>query len=169
MPVTKRQKLQTEDASDASDAEDNFDSIHSDGEDSGSLASGSGQSSADEPDTDDEIEASKFTKSKKTLKRKRRATDAVRFGTTLQSLLNTDAPSALPLALKPSVNRQRNDDKLELKVKKVMQVERKEKEEKGRVKDVIGGWGAEGERALRKVAQRGGTFCFVCLSVIRHT
>lgn len=24
--------------------------------------------------------------------------------------------------------------------------------------DVIGGWGAESERALRKVAQRGGTF-----------
>lgn len=41
-------------------------------------------------------------------------------------------------------------------MQKVMQVERKEKEEKGRIKDVIGGWGAEGERALRKVAQRGG-------------
>ena len=34
---------------------------------------------------------------------------------------------------------------------------RKEKEEKGRIKDVIGGWGGESERALRKVAQRGGT------------
>ena len=31
-----------------------------------------------------------------------------------------------------------------------------EREEKGRVRDVIGGWGAESERALRKVAQRGG-------------
>ena len=44
----------------------------------------------------------------------------------------------------------------------------KEKEEKGRIKDVIGGWGGESERALRKVAQRGGTshatiFVRVCL------
>jgi len=37
----------------------------------------------------------------------------------------------------------------------VLQIEKKEKEDKGRVTDVIGGWGGESERALRKVAQRG--------------
>jgi hypothetical protein len=107
-------------------------------------------------DTDDEIAEGKLLKSKKTLKRKRRATDATHFGATLQSLLNTNVPSAQPLSLKPSLARKRNDEKLEAKGKKALQVERKEKEEKGRVRDIIGGWGGESERALRKVAQRGG-------------
>ena len=109
-----------------------------------------------EPDTEDEIEEAKLAKSKKTQKRKRRATDAVNFGATLQSLLTTDAPAA-PLSLKPSVARKRKEEKLEAKGKQVLQVERKEKEERGRITDVIGGWGGDGERALRKVAQRGGT------------
>jgi hypothetical protein len=117
----------------------------------GSFASGSEGSL----DTDDEI--AQVTKSKKTLKRKRRATEPSRFGATLQFLLDTDAPSTQPLSLKPSVARQRNDEKLELRAKKVLQIEKKEKEDKGRVTDVIGGWGGESERALRKVAQRGGT------------
>ncbi|KIJ57780.1 hypothetical protein HYDPIDRAFT_103853, partial [Hydnomerulius pinastri MD-312] len=38
---------------------------------------------------------------------------------------------------------------------RVIMVERKEKEDKGRIRDVIGGWGGESERSLRKVAQRG--------------
>lgn len=91
----------------------------------------------------------------KTLKRKRRATGPSQFGTILQSLLETETPSALPLSLKPSVARQRNDARLELKARKLIQVERKEKEDRGRIRDVIGGWGAESERSLRKVAQRG--------------
>lgn len=33
--------------------------------------------------------------------------------------------------------------------------EKKEREDTGRVRDVIGGWGGESERAFRKVAQRG--------------
>ncbi|KAL0951307.1 hypothetical protein HGRIS_008014 [Hohenbuehelia grisea] len=124
-------------------------------DDSGSEAeymSGSddGSSSAD---TSDEIAAAR--KSLKTGKRKRRATEPSKFGATLQALLTTDAPSALPLSLKPSVARKHNDDKLEQRAKKVLAVERKEKEEKGHITDVIGGWGGEGERALRKVAQRG--------------
>jgi hypothetical protein len=73
-------------------------------------------------------------------------------------LLHTDAPSDLPLSLKPSIARQRNDEKLELKAKKVLRVEKKENEERGRIRDVIGGWGGDTERALRKVAQRGGWF-----------
>ena len=38
---------------------------------------------------------------------------------------------------------------------------KKEKEEKSHLIDVIGGWGGENERALRKVAQRGGEFNFL--------
>ena len=108
------------------------------------------------PDTDDEIAEARLTKSKKTLKRKHRATDPSNFGATLQLLLNTDAPSGVPLSLKPSVARRQNDEKLELKAKKLLKGERKSKEEVGRIKDVIGGWGVESERSLRKVAQRGG-------------
>ncbi|KAJ7786225.1 CTLH/CRA C-terminal to lish motif domain-containing protein [Mycena metata] len=107
-------------------------------------------------DSDDEhIEGMKPQKSRQTKKRKIRASGTTTFGATLQSLLSTEAPSALPLSLKPSLGRKRNDEKLELRAKKVLQVERKEKEDKGRIVDVIGGWGGESERALRKVAQRG--------------
>lgn len=120
-------------------------------------AEGSSGGAESSTDTEDEIAGAKFAKSKKTSKRKRRATDTTRFGATLQSLLKTDTPSTLPLSLKPSIARKRHDEKLELKGKKVLQVEKKEKEDKGRIRDVIGGWGGESERALRKVAQRGGT------------
>ncbi|KAF9270164.1 hypothetical protein L218DRAFT_16645 [Marasmius fiardii PR-910] len=121
-------------------------------------ASGSGTDGS--MDSGDEILAMKPQKSRQTKKRKIRATAASSFGATLQSLLATsvpaqnhdaNAPIAL-LALKPSVNRKPNDEKLDMKVKRIIQLE---KEDKGRVKDVIGGWGAEGERTLRKVAQRG--------------
>jgi len=108
------------------------------------------------PDTEDEIAEAKLPKSKKTLKRKHRATDPSNFGATLQSLLQTNAPSGLPLSLKPSVARRQTDEKLALKAKKLLKGERKSKEEVGRIRDVIGGWGVEGERSLRKVAQRGG-------------
>ncbi|PCH33874.1 hypothetical protein WOLCODRAFT_135366 [Wolfiporia cocos MD-104 SS10] len=155
MPLTKRRKL-----SPPGDVSEEEASVHSDAEASSSGASGSdaGPESDDagsSPDTEDEIAEAKRAKSKKTLKRKRRATDATHFGATLQSLLSTDAPSALPLSLKPSIARKRNDEKLEKKGKKILQVEKRDKEEKGRIKDVIGGWGGESERALRKVAQRG--------------
>ncbi|KAJ3826183.1 hypothetical protein F5880DRAFT_1610463 [Lentinula raphanica] len=111
-------------------------------------------------DSADEIQSMKPQKSRQTKKRKIRATSTSVFGATLQSLLNTEAPSSAPLSLKPSIARKRNDEKLEMKAKKVLQVEKKEKEDKGRITDVIGGWGGESERALRKVAQRGGTdFC----------
>ncbi|KAJ3790903.1 Rrp15p-domain-containing protein [Lentinula aff. detonsa] len=106
-------------------------------------------------DSADEIDGMKPQKSRQTKKRKIRATHASAFGATLQSLLNTKVPSSAPLSLKPSIARKRNDEKLEMKAKKVLQVEKKEKEDKGRITDVIGGWGGESERALRKVAQRG--------------
>ncbi|PSR75868.1 hypothetical protein PHLCEN_2v8782 [Hermanssonia centrifuga] len=124
-------------------------------DESGSSSSQESESDAPDTSTEDDMANVVRPKSKKTLKRKRRATDAINFGTTLQTLLSTDAPSTQPLSLKPSVARKRNEEKLEAKGKKVLLVERKVKEEKGRIKDVIGGWGGEGERALRKVAQRG--------------
>lgn len=106
--------------------------------------------------TGDEISRTQATKPRATAKRKRRATRPSQFGATLQSLLKTETSSTLPLSLKPSVAHQRNDAKLELKARRKMQMERKEKEDKGRIRDAIEGWGAEGERSLRKVAQRGG-------------
>lgn len=108
------------------------------------------------PDTDDEIARARATKSEKTLKRKRRATGPSQFGATLHSLLETEASSTLPLSLTPAVPHRHNDAKLEHKAKKLLQVEKKVKEDKGRIKGVIEGWGAESERSLRKVAQRGG-------------
>lgn len=136
------------------------DSIDDSGSSEGEDASHPGQDSS--WNTDDEIADGQRMKSKKTLKRKRRATEPSHFGTTLQSLLNTDAPSGLPLSLKPSVAHQKNEAKLELEAKKVIQIERKEKEESGRIRDVIGGWGGESERSLRKVAQRGGMLDAIC-------
>ncbi|KAG2159768.1 uncharacterized protein EDB93DRAFT_1237060 [Suillus bovinus] len=118
----------------------------------------------DSPDTEAEIADKRITKSKKTLKRKRRATEPSQFGATLQGLLDTNAPSDLPLSLKPSIARQKNGAKLELKAHKVIQIEKKEKADKGRIRDVIGGWGGESERSLRKVAQRGGAYMLFALS-----
>lgn len=150
MPPAKRQKLSGDEGSEHEEDQE----MLSGSEDEFSADAGS-SSAGSEPDTEDEIAGAKFAKSKQTQKRKRRATDAVKFGATLQSLLTTNAPEA-PLSLKPSVAKKRRDDKLEAKGKQVLQVERKEKEDRGRITDVIGGWGGEGERALRKVAQRGG-------------
>ncbi|EKM83521.1 hypothetical protein AGABI1DRAFT_81282 [Agaricus bisporus var. burnettii JB137-S8] len=108
-----------------------------------------------EQDTDDAIHDLKKVKSKNTSKRKLRATAPSNFGATLQSLLSTDAPSSLPLSLKPSTSRHKHDEKVQKREKKALQIEKKELEDKGRIRDVIGGWGGESERGLRKVAQRG--------------
>lgn len=145
MPPFKRQKL--------NDGDQDQEALSS-----GSISDQSPDdfSDSNEDDTSDEIINIKKQKSRQTSKRKIRATGTSTFGATLQSLLNTDAPSTLPLSLKPSIARKRNDEKLELRAKKVLQVEKKDKEDKGRITDVIGGWGGESERALRKVAQRGG-------------
>lgn len=142
MPL-KRRKLSDEQL-------DNDD--HSNSEEYWSDAS----SNDDTPSSINEIMDLRTKKSQHTSKRKIRATRSSTFGTTLQSLLHTDTPSDLPLSLKPSIARQRNDEKLESRARKVLRVQKKDKEDKGRIKDIIGGWGGESERALRKVAQRGG-------------
>jgi len=150
MPPTKRQKRSHG---------THIESHESESDSRGTLSASEMSSSVkgrQSPDTEDEIAEARLTKSKKTLKRKHRATDPSNFGASLQSLLKTNAPSGLPLSLKPSAARRRNDEKLELKAKKLLKGERKSKEEVGRIRDVIGGWGGESERTLRKVAQRGG-------------
>lgn len=160
MLPTKRQKLEKnsdddEIASQSSDA-NGLEEEYSDDDQMSSEGSS--------PDTEDEIAAAKTNKSKKTLKRKRRATDPPSFGVTLNALLNTNAPSSLPLSLKPSAARKRNEEKQELKARKAQRIEKKEREDKGHISDVIGGWGGESERALKKVAQRGGrSRCFSSL------
>jgi hypothetical protein len=166
MPAAKRQKITGDNEivgqHDSGALKDDSAEDHSVSEDGSEGDSGSdGEESSQ--DTENEIAAAKWTKSKKTLKRKRRATEPSHFGATLQSLLNTDAPSALPLSLKPGVARKRNDAQLESKARKALQIEKKEKEDNRRIRDVIGGWGGESERALRKVAQRGGTHLYSAL------
>ncbi|KAI5123626.1 hypothetical protein M0805_003440 [Coniferiporia weirii] len=155
MPLTKRRRL-SQDGPTASPAARPADDHLSDGNEDVRDATDEDVSDDESLGTEDEIaESQKPLKSKKTQKRKRRATSPSQFGATLLSLLNTSAPTDLPLSLKPSVAKRRADDILEGKAKKLLEGERKEKEEKNHIKDLIGGWGGESERSLRKVAQRG--------------
>ncbi|KAF8905494.1 Rrp15p-domain-containing protein [Gymnopilus junonius] len=160
MPAHKRQKLSTpEEHANEDDERASFSADESDAElsfdEEEDVETGTSDAGEQDGDDDEEIEGLKPQKSRQTSKRKIRATGSSKFGATLQHLLNTDAPSTLPLSLKPSIARKRNDEKLESRAKKILQLEKKEKEDKARIKDVIGGWGGESERALRKVAQRG--------------
>ena len=158
MSPTKRAKLE-KDSGTSSDDDEAVNRTSDDGEDvlEEENSDDHQASLADEsPETGDEIVAAKASKSRKTLKRKRRATDPSSFGVTLNALLSTSTPSSLPLSLKPSAARKRNEEKQELKAKKAQRIEKKDREDSGRITDVIGGWGGESERALRKVAQRGG-------------
>lgn len=154
MPPAKRQKLDNVGQQRPGDEDESMPS-QQETETEASYEEMSGDEPS-EPDTADEIDNLKKVKSKNTSKRKIRATAPSKFGTTLQSLLNTNAPSTLPLSLKPSIARKHHDERLEKRARKVLQVEKKELEDKGRIRDVIGGWGVESERGLRKVAQRGG-------------
>ena len=156
-PPTKRRKIDNNDTKDVEmkDAEES--GLGGSSDEDEWVSEDEGSSAASSPDTDTEIALAKATKkSKKTARRKLRATSPSRFGQTLESLLNTSAPAEVPLALKPSIRKKRNEQKLEVRARKVVEMEKKEHEEIGRVRDVIGGWGGENERALRKVAQRGG-------------
>jgi hypothetical protein len=159
MHPAKRQRRSNSAASDLGYNYVNEENASDDSSQAGSSEAGSNAS----PNTEDEIADAKRQKSKKTLKRKHRATDPSNFGATLTSLLDTDVSSALPLSLKPSIAKKRNDEKLEQKAKRVLEIEKKEKEDNRRVHDVIGGWGGESERALRKIAQRGGRDHALCL------
>lgn len=160
-PLNKRRKLSDDEESDNDNNSANEEPMSDVSVDQNS--SGVEDNSDDtEIDSEDDMDGVQKPKSKKTMKRKIRATKASTFGAALQSLLQTEAPSSLPLSLKPSIARKHQDNKLELKAKKILAIEKKEQEDKRRIKDVIGGWGGESERALRKVAQRGGKYSSIC-------
>ena len=91
----------------------------------------------------------------KTLKHKRRATSPSWFGVGLEALLEMASGMLAPLSLKPGLGGQQKEEKLECGARKLLEGE-KEWEEKGCIRDVIGGWGVEGEHALWKVVQRWG-------------
>ncbi|QRW00369.1 Rrp15p domain-containing protein [Ceratobasidium sp. AG-Ba] len=169
-PVAKRSRTKTSDSRSprkkGKDAESSDDEVivdnaeaESSEEDMDEDGDGSSASGSSSTDTETEINRAQSAKSKKTAKRKRRATSPTPFGQTLEALLSTSVPggtqAGAPLALKPSLSRRKNEEKLELKAKRVLEVERREREEKSHVQDVIGGWNNDDERSLRKVAQRG--------------
>ncbi|KAG1864290.1 Rrp15p-domain-containing protein [Suillus subalutaceus] len=141
MPV-KRLKLSEDSDVDASGADHEQSDNDLEAEAQQSTTSISSSEDDNSPDTEAEIAD-------------KRITNLHNLVLPLQGLLDTIAPSDLPLSLKPSIARQKNGAKLELKAHKVIQIEKKEKADKGRIRDVIGGWGGESERSLRKVAQRG--------------
>ncbi|KZP00866.1 hypothetical protein CALVIDRAFT_533205 [Calocera viscosa TUFC12733] len=126
------------------------------GHESGSEPEASGSGSEGEA-TEEEIDKARSAKSKKTKKRKHRATSPSTFGAALSSLLEAPAPAegADLLNLKPSVKHAMKEEKLEKRAREILKGQKKDKEEVGHVTDVIGGWGNEGERVLRKTAQRG--------------
>ena len=150
----------------------------------------------DEPDTDDEIEAAKNGrgKSKKTAKRKRRATSPTSFGLALESLLGTapaepsiaeandqgasadeadeqedqhldeeehtddkpkpkklktaPAPAAQGstiLSLAPHLRRSAQSTKLNARASRIAIEQRRAREERAHVTDLIAGWGPPGE------------------------
>lgn len=79
-------------------------------------------------------------------------------------LTRNQVQSANILALAPSIKKTISARALESRARRVLQKSREDKEDKGRVRDVIGGWagredgigGQEWERKLRKTAQKGG-------------
>ncbi|KAI0033412.1 CTLH/CRA C-terminal to lish motif domain-containing protein [Vararia minispora EC-137] len=156
MPPAKRRRISDDEHDgDDDDAASSVSTSNDAAASEHSLSDAPADTGSGSPDTDAEIADAKRAKSKKTLKRKHRATDPSRFGAALQSLLATEAPTSLPLSLKPEVARKHNDEKLEGRARKVLKIERREKEDKSRIRDIVGGWGGESERKLRKVAQRG--------------
>ncbi|KAG8984302.1 hypothetical protein FRB90_005413 [Tulasnella sp. 427] len=165
-PIPKRRKLENPKVKE---------SEHSDSQHEGSNVepgsdAGSDTGSASSIDTETEIALSNFpNKSKKTSKRKRRAVSPTPFGQALTALLETSTASTQPLALRPSIAQKKNEEKLEMRAKKLLQAERRQKEDIGRVKDVIGGWGGESERGLRKVAQRGVVKLFNMIQQVQTT
>ncbi|PWZ02642.1 hypothetical protein BCV70DRAFT_214178 [Testicularia cyperi] len=147
---------------------------------------GSDDDQDDGPDTEDEIEAAKDagSKSKKTAKRKRRATSPTSFGNALEGLLGITATgdldvvneeeahaadegekdnlevnrhtkrrtiakseSQLPpaiLSLAPHLRRSAQSTTLSARAARIALEQRRRREERCHVKDVIGGWGPPG-------------------------
>ncbi|UZJ51336.1 hypothetical protein CBS101457_000656 [Exobasidium rhododendri] len=118
-----------------------------------------------EADTDDELAAARNGKSKKTAKRKRRATSPSTFGAALEGLLgkadeekaDDDGSEEMKsstlqgkgqstiLSLAPHIRRSAQSSRLNEKASRLAVEAKKKREERARVKDVIGGWGAPGQ------------------------
>src|SRR5258708_34852821 len=101
-PPTKRRKIENDDREDVEmkDAEESGLDGSSD-EDEWVSEDEGGSAANSSPDTDTEIALAKSVKkSKKTAKRKLRATSPSQFGQTLEALLNTSTPAEIPLSLK---------------------------------------------------------------------
>ncbi|WWC61595.1 uncharacterized protein I303_104179 [Kwoniella dejecticola CBS 10117] len=137
-----------------------------------------------EIDTDEEIERSNQKDPKKSTKRKRAPTTADQFGSTLTSLLadpliqktKTKKPNTTSAAAATTTNAQqpilalssakpptKSSVSIEAKARRQLKMEKEEKQDKARVKDIVEGWsggdgvvgGQEFEKGLRKTAQRG--------------
>jgi len=122
---------------------------------------------------------------KKKKKERRRALSPTAFGTSLSALLQAPEPSAAAIAhlhAQASRKSEKETKDIEAKALKFLQATKHEQQERGHVTDVIGGWtarpakpfsqwsnyqddvdqdeertlgGAEAEKVLRKLAQRG--------------
>ncbi|TIB32515.1 hypothetical protein E3P86_03131 [Wallemia ichthyophaga] len=114
-------------------------------------------------------------------KRKNNETEANTFASALTNLADTSATSAKNLEILPQANKSLKKHRMQLKAQKVLRDEAKHKEDIGRVRDVVSGWavpstvikggegvadadnavnahvdsGADKEKRLRKVAQKG--------------
>ncbi|KAG8906402.1 hypothetical protein FRB99_006997 [Tulasnella sp. 403] len=164
-PAPKKPRLSKDtrkqgDTDDETDRDDTGASVDSD--------NGDGDSSS--IDTETEIALANLPgKSKQTAKRKRRAVSPTPFGRTLTALLETSTSTTRPLALRPKIAHKKNEEKLEMQARHLLRMEKRAKEEQGRIQDVIGGWGGESERALRKVAQRGVVKLFNVIQQVQST
>jgi len=87
------------------------------------------------------------------------------------STLPHAAPDTAVLALKKTslALKKRAEEKGEAEAVKAQSGERREREERNHVTEVIGGWGGESERALRKVAQRGVVKLFNVIQQSQHS
>ncbi|ODN87095.1 hypothetical protein L198_07097 [Cryptococcus wingfieldii CBS 7118] len=162
----------------ASDSESNVSGFENESGDEGEVVD-----EDEEMNTDEEIEKSKEPKKgKKGQKRKRAPTTAADFGATLTSLLADPLthPSKKAKPAKPAVDPKKKSTtnpilalsahkpptkasvSLEAKAKKQIRVDKEEKEDRARVKNVVEGWSGDGvvggqefEKNLRKTAQKG--------------
>ncbi|WFD34239.1 hypothetical protein MCUN1_001076 [Malassezia cuniculi] len=183
-------------ADDDDDDDDADDSHDDDDEDDDDLDGNGGDDDGDDDDSDSAIPSGPSTgsASRKTTKRRRRAVSPTAFGETMEKLLG-DTPSSGPaiLSLAPRVRKSANASTLRAKAARIALLERRVRQERAHVRDVIGEWGPPGvlpgrtpdeatqqafleqggtkgyERRLRKVAQRGVVKLFNAIRAAQST
>jgi hypothetical protein len=161
LPPHKRPRLALDDVhvhgDDGDDDDSNSDNnVDHDNPYSADFSDSDTLSDSDAPSDDSHIRQLKPQSSKLTKKRKLRATNPAAFAATLKSLLTTQTASSHPLSLNTRLSRNaplQNSHSTSARAN-----ERKLLEEKGRIRDVIGGWGVQSEQSLRKNAQQGGQY-----------